>query len=247
MPNDYVNDVARQAGANSITLPSGNHNKTALDGEVSPSGVVDFPSDWAWSTEPPSWYAKGADVDELLNEADALDWLADTGDLQEAYTPPDPTKMTSEPSLMSLVENPSTASVVGTTTNETKTEAMMHKEHVAIKTEEVAAPIPVLETSNNMASIASNGNMPLLPSMFDSGNHLSGLKKESSVNESLASSASLFTAATDGADAIVDADNFKLLDDHFEDEQAFVTALLDHPNDSSANLTHLGAGDNNHQ
>jgi SHAQKYF class myb-like DNA-binding protein len=246
MPNDYVNDVARQAGANSITLPSGNPNKTALDGEVSPSGVVDFPSDWAWSTEPPSWYAKGADVDELLNEADALDWLADTGDLQEAYTPPDSTKMTSEPSLMSLVENPSTASVVATSTNEANNEPML-KEHVAIKTEEVAAPIPVLETSNNMASIASNGNMPLLPSMFDSDNHLAGLKKESSVNERLASSASLFAAASEGADAVVDADNFKLLDDHFEDEQAFVTALLDHPNDSSANLNHLGAGDNNHQ
>jgi SHAQKYF class myb-like DNA-binding protein len=246
MPNDYVNDVARQAGANSITLPSGNPNKTALDGEVSPSGVVDFPSDWAWSTEPPSWYAKGADVDELLNEADALDWLADTGDLQEAYTPPDSTKMTSEPSLMSLVENPSTASVVATSTNEANNEPML-KEHVAIKKEEVAAPIPVLETSNNMASIASNGNMPLLPSMFDSDNHLAGLKKESSVNERLASSASLFAAASEGADAVVDADNFKLLDDHFEDEQAFVTALLDHPNDSSANLNHLGAGDNNHQ
>lgn len=246
MPNDYVNDVARQAGANSITLPSGNPNKTALDGEVSPSGVVDFPSDWAWSTEPPSWYAKGADVDELLNEADALDWLADTGDLQEAYTPPDSTKMTSEPSLMSLVENPSTASVVATSANEANNEPML-KEHVAIKTEEVAAPIPVLETSNNMASIASNGNMPLLPSMFDSDNHLAGLKKESSVNERLASSASLFAAASEDADAVVDADNFKLLDDHFEDEQAFVTALLDHPNDSSANLNHLGAGDNNHQ
>jgi hypothetical protein len=36
----------------------------------------------------PSWYAKGADVDCLLDVADTLDWLTDTGDFHETYDPP---------------------------------------------------------------------------------------------------------------------------------------------------------------
>ena len=77
MPNESqnVNDVARQAGANPITLPSENKNPhQPLGGEISPTVVVDFPSNWAWTNDAPNWYSKGADVDELLNEAEALDW-----------------------------------------------------------------------------------------------------------------------------------------------------------------------------
>ena len=100
-----VNDVARQAGANPITLPSGNKvTQPHYVGEVSPTGVIDFPSNWAWNSQQPEWYAKGSDVDELLNEAEALDWLADSGDLNENYIPPDHSNL-SEPSLLSLVES----------------------------------------------------------------------------------------------------------------------------------------------
>ena len=56
-------------------------------GEVSPTGVADFsmyPS-WTDAKDTPSWYAKGSDVDALLDVADTLDWLTDTGDLQETY------------------------------------------------------------------------------------------------------------------------------------------------------------------
>jgi hypothetical protein len=83
--------VARQAGANPIIVPS---DYSALqptsDGEVSPTGVADislFPS-WSDVKDMPSWYAKGGDIDSLLDEADALDWLTDTGDLHETYEPP---------------------------------------------------------------------------------------------------------------------------------------------------------------
>uniref|UniRef100_A0A7S4I225 Ataxin-2 C-terminal domain-containing protein n=1 Tax=Odontella aurita TaxID=265563 RepID=A0A7S4I225_9STRA len=88
-----VNHVAAKAGANPITLPSGAMPPALpCEGEVSPTGVADlgvYPS-WAEAAAanaPPAWYARGADVDELLNEADALDWLADSGDLQETYAP----------------------------------------------------------------------------------------------------------------------------------------------------------------
>uniref|UniRef100_A0A6S8P3T4 Uncharacterized protein n=1 Tax=Amphora coffeiformis TaxID=265554 RepID=A0A6S8P3T4_9STRA len=87
-----LNDVARQAGANPITLPSENPSSapTNGDGEVSPTCVADiniYPS-WTDGKDPPAWYAKGADVDALLDVAGTLDWLADPGDLNESYNPP---------------------------------------------------------------------------------------------------------------------------------------------------------------
>jgi hypothetical protein len=232
MPNEVhqssgqnVNDVARQAGANPITVPSSNKvTQPQYVGEVSPTGVVDFPSNWAWNTQQPEWYAKGADVDELLNEAEALDWLADSGDLTENYVASDHPNSVSEPSLLSLVE-----------TEEVKQPPVAHTVP--------APPVPVLESSNAMASpLNSAMNMAPLPSLFESGNNLlasastTGIKKEKSMN---LSSTSLFASATEAADAVVDVANFHLLDAQF-DEQAFVTALLDQNGDSSSNLNHLG-------
>ncbi|CAJ1939795.1 unnamed protein product [Cylindrotheca closterium] len=82
-----LNEVARQAGANPITLPTDQVRNIHEVGEVSPTGVADFamyPS-WTDAKDTPSWYAKGSDVDALLDVADTLDWLTDTGDLQETY------------------------------------------------------------------------------------------------------------------------------------------------------------------
>jgi hypothetical protein len=45
-----------------------------------------YPS-WTDAKDTPSWYAKGSDVDALLDVADTLDWLTDTGDLHETYQP----------------------------------------------------------------------------------------------------------------------------------------------------------------
>lgn len=78
-----------------IVLPNNNNTITKNDfqsSELSPTGVADVGSYTASGNrllepEAPSWYARGADVDELLNEAYALDWLADSGDLEEDYTP----------------------------------------------------------------------------------------------------------------------------------------------------------------
>lgn len=87
--SERVNDVARQAGANPITLPSSSGNAATSVPGSSPTGVNDlafYPS-WTDAKEPPSWYAKGADVDALLDVSDTLDWLADSGDLDEEYQP----------------------------------------------------------------------------------------------------------------------------------------------------------------
>lgn len=78
-----VNEVARQAGANPITLPQDSHAGFSLaGGEVSPTGVADWVDP---SKDMPSWFSKGADVDALFDVAETLDWLADTGDLNENY------------------------------------------------------------------------------------------------------------------------------------------------------------------
>ena len=36
---------------------------------------------------PPAWYNDGGDIETLLEDADALNWLTDTGDLEETYPP----------------------------------------------------------------------------------------------------------------------------------------------------------------
>ena len=98
-----VNDVARQAGANPITVPDSHPSSSPAGGEFSPTGVQDislYPS-WADAKDPPSWYSKGADVDALLDVADTLDWLADTGDLNETYQAPTPSDLPSAPKVKS--------------------------------------------------------------------------------------------------------------------------------------------------
>jgi hypothetical protein len=82
-------EIAKNAGASPILLPSDNpiSSDAAESGDSSPTGVADvFPSPfWIDTKGPPSWYAKGDDVDVLLDEAESLDWLADTGDLYETF------------------------------------------------------------------------------------------------------------------------------------------------------------------
>jgi hypothetical protein len=89
-PETQVNPVARQAGANAITLPTDQPGiaNTMAGGEISPTGVNELELYPAWtdySKDAPSWYSKGSDVDALLDVAEDLDWLADTGDLTETY------------------------------------------------------------------------------------------------------------------------------------------------------------------
>jgi hypothetical protein len=45
-----------------------------------------FPS-WVDAKNPPAWYNEGSDIDTLLEDAECLNWLSDTGDLDETYPP----------------------------------------------------------------------------------------------------------------------------------------------------------------
>jgi len=57
-------------------------------GNPSPVGVdqVIYPS-WVDAKNPPAWYNDGGDIDTLLEDAECLNWLTDTGDLEETYPP----------------------------------------------------------------------------------------------------------------------------------------------------------------
>jgi hypothetical protein len=57
-------------------------------GNPSPVGVdqVIYPS-WVDAKNPPAWYNDGGDIDFLLEDAECLNWLTDTGDLEETYPP----------------------------------------------------------------------------------------------------------------------------------------------------------------
>lgn len=80
----------RQVGVNHITVPSDNPNTAIADGEASPTGVNDLSiyASWTDAKETPSWYARGDDVECLLDVADTLDWMADPGDPNESYVAP---------------------------------------------------------------------------------------------------------------------------------------------------------------
>mmetsp|Transcript_36168 Transcript_36168/g.87295 ORF Transcript_36168/g.87295 Transcript_36168/m.87295 type:complete len:1009 (-) Transcript_36168:436-3462(-) len=55
----------------------------------SPTGVAEMsllPS-WVDAKNPPAWFNEGGDIDTLLEDAECLNWLSDTGDFEETYPP----------------------------------------------------------------------------------------------------------------------------------------------------------------
>ena len=82
----------------------------------SPVGVdqVIYPS-WVDAKNPPAWYSEGGDIETLLEDAACLNWLSDTGDMDETYPPAvvepssvttDASQMQSHDSLSFLMDNP---------------------------------------------------------------------------------------------------------------------------------------------
>lgn len=204
-----VNEVARQAGANPITLPPNNPFTApfTFGGEISPHGVADidiFPS-WADAKDMPSWYQRGADVDALLDCADTLDWLTDTGDLHETYDPPH------AHSIPQFAGHSSGPSFVQSSTG---------------------AEQDILSKNSSVSNIAhdamacdSDVEIPPLPSLFGSEPALKKQKSSGFMLSSYASYASIDTS-------------LDVFDTPME-EHAFVSALLENNGESSASLPAL--------
>jgi hypothetical protein len=161
-PEPQLSDVARQAGANPITVPSTNPSAVPsfAAGEGSPTGVQDliiYPS-WTDAKDPPSWYTKGADVDALLDVADSLDWLIDTGDLNETYQPPEGDLSRSIDSKMMLMR----CDFMGSSNAMNNSTSVCTLPHVDSNVESVVPPLPSLfegTSSSDVRLIKSHHHM----------------------------------------------------------------------------------------
>lgn len=190
-----VNSVARQAGANPITLPTSKTANNLAGGEVSPTGVTDlelYPSWTDFSKDTPSWYAKGSDVDALLDVADTLDWLADTGDLNETYEEVErlnaaantaialsqaPSTRTDGPTRKEMVSGSAGSNSFYASSNYTTRMSTNTLPRIDSRAEVVVPPLPSLfdgVTDSNESSVNKNrlDVMSSTPSVTDLDEHL---------------------------------------------------------------------------
>lgn len=222
-PEPQVNDVARSAGANPITLPSENPSAapTGGSGDVSPTGVTElsvYPS-WTDAKDTPSWYSKGADVDALLDVGDTLDWLADTGDLHESYQPPAVESAPCVPDMdQKLEEHPAPVPPPPTA----------HEDDTAANTDMAVSALPAVD-ANNVDSV-----IPPLPSLFDGSTDeiAESMKKQGN----MAPSAS--TAIMEKAISSTIDDHLQVFDTPME-EHDFVSTILENATDSHSDLPAL--------
>lgn len=172
----------------SVLLPKEEQTNTTSKpqkqpGESSPTSVADttlsvYPSWWTTNSEnnkngnsntsPPEWYAKGQDINALLDVADTLDWLADPGggddedamdmeDTMESNAAPPATLPSSSSLLLPRVDSSAVdlmTAVVDPTLpalfpSESTSHLLEHEEDPAATT---AAPPHPAESSNAMAA-----------------------------------------------------------------------------------------------
>mmetsp|Transcript_30246 Transcript_30246/g.87167 ORF Transcript_30246/g.87167 Transcript_30246/m.87167 type:complete len:480 (+) Transcript_30246:95-1534(+) len=211
-----VNEVARQAGANPITVPTEQHGYTPSGGEISPTGVADFalyPS-WTDAKDTPSWYTKGSDVDALLDVADTLDWLTDPGDnLIENYEPeneemdeantelPDPS---SDKPVDTLSQSPSVNNL----------------------------------SMNTLPRVDSHAGVevPPLPSLFEGSSN--DVDEEVEVDDVPAAKLSQHQLAPSTSSNTID-EHLKVFENQHDLEHDFVSSMLENAGESSENLAEL--------
>jgi hypothetical protein len=209
-----VSEIARQAGANPITLPSSDVEMSAVHdvdgdgGEISPTGVGDlniYPS-WTDAKEMPSWYAKGADVDALLDVGEALDWLADTGDLNETYRPAPLDELTAAHDLPEIDDSANTE------------RSMKLGDSFSANNTSVA-------TLPHVDSIVGSV-VPPLPSLFDGG----GNKKPDESPQLVASASDIQLKVSPSA-ALLQDEHLQVFENPLE-EQEFVSTILETETDA---------------
>lgn len=205
-----VNEVARQAGANPITLPQDiQHGSTLAGGEVSPTGVGDWIDP---CKDMPSWYAKGSDVDALFDVAETLDWLADTGDLNENYDNVDIDNVAPAPvTVHATSEMPctSTAPAPGAPSGST-----------------TAAAYPSTTSMSTLPRIDSGAQVvvPPLPSLFD-GASTENSSDDHDVDVDSAEPSSKLVLHNLNSSSVSDLAG-QVFDTHDEEEE-FVSTILD--------------------
>eukprot|EP00591_Stephanopyxis_turris_P000817 CAMPEP_0195514048 /NCGR_PEP_ID=MMETSP0794_2-20130614/5562_1 /TAXON_ID=515487 /ORGANISM="Stephanopyxis turris, Strain CCMP 815" /LENGTH=539 /DNA_ID=CAMNT_0040642213 /DNA_START=462 /DNA_END=2081 /DNA_ORIENTATION=+ len=223
IPTDHqgpnkIDSSPRQASTNCIKVPQ--VNKTiashglALDGECSPTTVTDISFPTFGVGDAPQWYSKGAEIEDLLEEADTLDWLADSGDLDETYS-----HMNSKANSV-----PQSNEIASCSTSESCSEDC---EPVPVNSSRSVnandGVIPALNSTSGAGSVSTDNFMMALPALTGSD------PKRQKI-----SSPELFSSATEAVEANLPSvtstnsvdENFAVFDSAF-DEQAFVSALLE--------------------
>lgn len=190
-------------------------------GEASPTGVNDVCTSSLWKESTvPLWYSTGADVEELLDDADGLDWLADSGDLDETYGQ---ILSTSKKGIISETNGVSEDTAIDAASGEIN-------------------PATFLTSLS-----AENGSMSL-PSLFDHAlNTHTDMQPLGNSSKRLKLSMSCFSSATEAMEAaipssgnlIVGDEQFTAFDGACFDEHAFVSALLENNVGDSSTLPTL--------
>ena len=238
-----------QYGQQGPTPPTSTANTSTVDAtggtyNTSPTGVTDMqllPS-WVDATNPPQWYNDGSDIDTLLEDADCLNWLSDTGDLDETYPPAmvEPAAVVSSSSSSTAVVNvcniePNPVGAVTSTTSvqQDPTGGVVHP-----STDSLSFLMDPPPSSNN--AVAASAQPDPTQDVVEDVNQLPTFLEETEEEEEQAQHeptppAAEFTSATDAL-ATTDATS---------DEQPGSTANENEGDDDELKLAGVGESDTN--
>ena len=229
---------------------------------MSPTGVADMSQLPAWvdAKNPPTWYNDGSDIDKLLEDADYLNWLGDTGDLDETYPPAlaEPAATSSNPSRAPInseeISMPEPAPVVA---SQDPTNQLMHPSADSLSFL-VDAPeergVDSVPSGTDAAQVQEEQDLDVgrtpLPSLL--GVHTSsplkalsnGAMPVSAPEASYSKASAAVTSDLEQALAGVGESETNLMgfpDLDMGDEQAFVSALLETSGPSSMSFPKLGS------
>ena len=213
----------------------------------SPTGVADMsllPS-WVDAKNPPSWYNDGGDIDTLLEDADCLNWLSDTGDLNETYPPAmaEPAAVVSSASTTVPGVGVPDQPLVGV---QDPTGGVVHP-----STESLSFLVDPPE--HHVGMIAH----PAVAAQFEDVNQLPSFLEDAEAHAALSGAATVaFSSATEAVEAAVepaipehkltgvgesDTNLMGFPDLDMGDEQAFVSALLENNGQSHMSFPKLGS------
>jgi hypothetical protein len=204
---------------------------------------------WVDAKNPPSWYNDGADLDTLLDDADGLNWLSDTGDMNETYPP-----AVSEPAAFSVLSNTTATTTTTTAVKDNDNNMISTNNHHILQNHTTGA------TGQDPTGGVFHPSTDSLSFLVDPPDHTVDVSSSSLPLKTVQSSISLSYEAFAATKAVYDATtptsstainaatashygklagnsshesdaNLLLFPDLEEmgDEQAFVSALLDEP------------------
>lgn len=233
--------IPSSSSTTTTTKPSPRCAKPGPD--PSPTGVADYmilPS-WVDAKNPPSWYSDGADLDTLLDDADGLNWLNDTGDMNETYPP-----AVSEPAAFSLLSSTTTTAattakghVLPTSTTTTTivtgqdpTGGVFHPsiDSLSFLVDPPDNTVDVSSSSSPLKSVQSSNSLSYSAFATKAVDDTT-TTTSTAINKATMAHYEKLAGGSSGVNSSHESDANLLIFPDLEmgDEQAFVSALLDEP------------------